>query len=101
MFVHPSFEKLCRALEMFVHLYGHTQVPVNFEVPRVEPWPVLTWGVKLGTSLTNIVTKVCDRLIGRPIAEIRDRHGGESWIRASWWRELEWISLFVPKKKIK
>ena len=50
--------KLCKALETFAHLYGHTQVPINFEVPRDEPWPISTWNVKLGMSLSNIVTKV-------------------------------------------
>ncbi|CAM9491472.1 unnamed protein product, partial [Laminaria digitata] len=51
------FDKLCKALETFAHLYGHTQVPINFEVPRDEPWPISTWNVKLGMSLSNIVTK--------------------------------------------
>lgn len=50
--------QLCKALETFAHLYGHTQVPINFEVPRDEPWPISTWNVKLGMSLSNIVTKV-------------------------------------------
>lgn len=45
---------------MFGYLYGHTEVPGNFEVPQEEPWPKWTWGVKLGMSLSNIATKVSE-----------------------------------------
>ncbi|CAM9633742.1 unnamed protein product, partial [Hapterophycus canaliculatus] len=51
------FDKLCLALETFVTLYGHAQVPNNFEVPRDASWPEITWDVKLGRSLLNIVSK--------------------------------------------
>ena len=50
--------QLCKALETFVALYGHAQVPNNFEVPRETSWPEMTWDVKLGRSLDNIVSKV-------------------------------------------
>lgn len=39
-------------------LYGHAQVPSNFEVPRDASWPEISWDVKLGRSLLNIVSKV-------------------------------------------
>ncbi|CAM9763675.1 unnamed protein product [Pylaiella littoralis] len=51
------FNKLCKALETFVTLYGHAEVPNTFEVPREESWPEVTWDVKLGRSLVNIVSK--------------------------------------------
>ncbi|CAM9248048.1 unnamed protein product [Ectocarpus fasciculatus] len=51
------FNKLCKALETFVVLYGHAQVPNTFEVPRDTSWPEETWDVKLGRSLVNIVSK--------------------------------------------
>ncbi|CAN0042984.1 unnamed protein product, partial [Ectocarpus sp. 12 AP-2014] len=51
------FNKLCKALETFVMLYGHAQVPNTFEVPRDPSWPEETWDVKLGRSLVNIVSK--------------------------------------------
>eukprot|EP00752_Nemacystus_decipiens_P003968 g3634.t1 len=51
------FDKLCNALATYVALYGHAQVPKNFEVPRESSWPEMTWGVKLGRSLDNIVAK--------------------------------------------
>lgn len=51
-------KQLCKALETFVVLYGHAQVPNTFEVPRDPSWPEETWDVKLGRSLVNIVSKV-------------------------------------------
>ena len=72
--------QLCKALETFTHLYGHTQVPINFEVPRDEPWPISTWNVKLGMSLSNIVTKVYTVGGWISCAVVRcGWGGGESW----------------------
>ncbi|KAL4166932.1 hypothetical protein KRP22_012419 [Phytophthora ramorum] len=47
-------ESIFPALEVFAAQYGHCDVGQDFVVPSDEPWPLDSWGLKLGDTVKNI-----------------------------------------------
>lgn len=48
------FENIYAALVTYKQLYGNVLVPQHFIVPAEEPWPEVSWGIKLGARVTAI-----------------------------------------------
>ncbi|OQR83648.1 hypothetical protein ACHHYP_14439 [Achlya hypogyna] len=53
-FLELSWEAKVTALRTYKRLYDTLHVPYGFIVPRSDPWPKETWGMKLGHAVHNI-----------------------------------------------
>ncbi|ETP38783.1 hypothetical protein F442_13705 [Phytophthora nicotianae P10297] len=45
------------ALDIYVRVYGHANVPANFVVPSEDPWPEESHGLKLGELATSFLRR--------------------------------------------
>jgi len=61
------FDTVYSALVTYKNLYGNLLVPQIFVVPSSEPWPQITWGLKLGARVNAI------RSQGTLLADAPDR----------------------------
>ena len=52
-----SFLRVYKALLVHQQLFGDLLVPRYFVVPRKDPWPEETWGMRLGINVQNIRSK--------------------------------------------
>jgi hypothetical protein len=53
-FEHRWAEVALPALHAYLDLNGHLRVPISFVVPEEAPWPESCWGMKLGSTVSDI-----------------------------------------------
>ena len=53
-FEHRWAEVALPALHTYLDLNGHLRVPISFVVPEEAPWPESCWGMKLGSTVSDI-----------------------------------------------
>ena len=54
------WEFIYSALQTYKHIYGHIDIPLDYEVPEGPAWGSELWGLKLGCRVRNIrYSKLC------------------------------------------
>ena len=48
------WEFIYSALQTYKHIYGHIDIPLDYEVPEGPAWGSELWGLKLGCRVRNI-----------------------------------------------